>query len=73
MSKEFLFPNFLCSKWHHNEAVLVNLLRSNSTRMEGYLGRLLGHTYLRGLVFAKFQSLKETTIASTFFVQHHLR
>jgi hypothetical protein len=39
----------------------------------GYLGLLYELICLKDLVFAKFQILKETTIAFTFSVQHHLR
>ena len=44
----------LCSSWYHNAVVLVNLLRSNSTRVGGYLGLQYGHICLKDLVFAKF-------------------
>ncbi|XP_030953020.1 myosin-17-like isoform X2 [Quercus lobata] len=55
------------------QVVLVNLLRSNLTRVGGYLGQLYELICSKDLVFAKFQILKETTTAFTFSVQHHWR
>lgn len=49
---------------------LENLWRSNSTRVGGYPELLSVLICSRGLVFAKFQTLKETIIVFTCFVQH---
>lgn len=64
---------YLCVFVYTGAVVLVNLLRSNSTRMGGYLGQLCVLICSRDLVFAKFQIPKEIIIAFTFFVQHRLR
>ena len=53
------------------KSFLVNLLKSNSTRMGGYLGQQLERNCLKGLVFARFLFPKEITVAFTF-VLHHL-
>lgn len=53
--------------------VLGNLLRSNLTKVGGYLEQLSELICWRDLAFARFQILKEITIASIFSVQHHQR
>lgn len=63
----------VCFLYVFNSVVLVNLLKSNLTRKEGYLGQLSEPIYLKGLVFAKFLILRGTTTAFTFFVLHRQR
>lgn len=57
----------------HHTVALGNLLRSNLTKVGGYLEQLLELICWRDLVFARFQILKETIIASIISVQHHLK
>ena len=59
--------------WLYYTAGLVNSLRSNLTRKEGYLVQLLGLIYLKGHVFAKFLIRRETTTVFTFYVLHRKR
>lgn len=48
-------------------------MKSNLTKVGGYLEQLLELTCWRDLVFVRFQIQKETTIVSIFSVQHHQR
>lgn len=57
----------------YDAVVLVNLWKSSSIRVGGSLEQPYELICLKGLVFARFQILKETITAFTFFVLHHPR
>lgn len=66
----------LTRNWHDwvvVPVVLVNLLKFNLISMGRSLGLQLGHIFLKGHVFAKSQTQRETTIVFTCFVLHHQR
>ena len=70
----FLHVSYLLIHFIHDTLVgSVNLLKSSLTRTEGYQGLQSELIFLKGHVFAKFQILRGTTIASIFSVLHQLR
>lgn len=59
--------------WVVVPVVLVNLLKFSLISTRRFLGLQLGHIFLKGHVFAKSQTQRETTIVFTCFVLHHQR
>ncbi|KAI7988439.1 hypothetical protein LOK49_LG13G01313 [Camellia lanceoleosa] len=67
------FGNAKTVRNNNSSRALVNLLSFNLISMEKFQEQPLELTFLRDLVFAKFQTQNATIIAFTFFVQHHQR
>ncbi|KAI8012733.1 hypothetical protein LOK49_LG06G02891 [Camellia lanceoleosa] len=67
------FGNAKTVRNNDSSRALVNLLSFNLISMEKFQEQPLELTFLRDLVFAKFQTQNATIIAFTFFVQHHQR